>query len=144
MALLRDVVAAGIAIALLSAAARAQQEQGVLVVYVEGIEATEGQILVELYGTRESFMSEPSVSGATPAEPSADFSLRIEDVPPGEYAVCVWHDVDGDGRLQRSLMGRAKEPIGFSNGARYGFAPPGFSEAVMRIDAGLNEVVIRF
>jgi len=145
MVTLRELVVAGAALALLPLAPRAQDDAGVLIVYVEGIETADGQILVELFESADAFMSEPAFSEALTAEEDADFRVRFENVPPGEYAVFAWHDVDGDGELRRGVfMGGPKEPVGFSNDARFDFAPPQFAEAAFRIDTGLNEVIIRF
>ena len=139
-----ELLVAGAAFALASVSPRAQDGEGVLVVYVEGIEVADGQILVELFDSAEAFRTKPLYSRALPADEDADVHLRFENLPPGEYAVSAWHDVDADGELRLSFMGRPKEPVGYSNGARYGFAPPQFAEAAFRIDPGLNEVIIRF
>ena len=144
MVRLREVVVAGAALALASAALRAQDETGMLVVYVEGIEIADGHILVELFDSADAFRREPVFSQTLPADGAADIRVSFEDLPPGEYAVSAWHDVDGDGELRLSFMGRPKEPVGYSNGARFGFVPPQFAEAAFRIDSGLNEVIIRF
>lgn len=142
---LLEAVAAGAALALLPVvAARAQDEPGVLVVFVEGIEKAQGQMVVELFDSADDFPGQAAFSQTMAATTDADFSLSFEGVPPGDYAVYAWQDVDADGKLERSLMGRAKEPVGFSNGARFGFAPPPFADAAFRIGPGLNEVVIRF
>jgi MipA family protein len=62
-------------------------------------------------------------------------SERIPDLPPGDYALVVYHDENGNGRLDRNFIGIPREPLGFSN--RYWpQGPPTFSRAVLRIDDG--------
>ena len=41
--------------------------------------------------------------------------LRFTDFPPGEYAVALFQDLDGDQTLATSLRGVPKEPWGMSN-----------------------------
>ncbi|MGH8496660.1 MAG: DUF2141 domain-containing protein [Gammaproteobacteria bacterium] len=116
----------------------------VLVIYIEGIEDTEGDVVVSLFDSSESFLNEPFLNHTTPPGDRSDFHVRFEEVPPGEYAVAVLQDLNGNGELERGLMGRAQEPIAFSNEVEFGFGPPEFAEAAFAVDAGLNEVVIRF
>ncbi len=40
---------------------------------------------------------------------------RIQNVPPGEYALLVYHDENNNGRIDRNFIGIPKEPIGYSN-----------------------------
>lgn len=41
--------------------------------------------------------------------------IRIPRVRPGRYAVAAFLDANGNGRLDRSLIGLPQEPYGFSN-----------------------------
>jgi len=43
-----------------------------------------------------------------------DGELLLRDVPAGRYAVQVYQDLDGNGRLDRSPRGLPLEPVGFS------------------------------
>ena len=40
---------------------------------------------------------------------------RIEDLPPGEYALMVYHDENENGRIDKNYSGVPREPLGFSN-----------------------------
>jgi outer membrane protein len=42
-------------------------------------------------------------------------AYRITDVPAGEYALVVYHDENGNERLDKNFIGIPKEPMGFSN-----------------------------
>lgn len=37
------------------------------------------------------------------------------DLPPGEYAVSTYHDLNNNDKLDRYIIGKPKEPYGFSN-----------------------------
>jgi uncharacterized protein (DUF2141 family) len=49
------------------------------------------------------------------------------DLPPGEYAVSTYQDVNSNGKLDRYLIGKPKEPYGFSNNVRP-FGPPSYKD----------------
>jgi uncharacterized protein (DUF2141 family) len=67
--------------------------------------------------------------------------LRIRNVKPGTYAIAVFHDVNGNGKLDRSFIGLPNEPYGFSNdvGRR---GPPNFEAARILVKEPTTMVVI--
>ena len=50
-------------------------------------------------------------------------------MPPGVYAVQLFHDRKDTGRLERGVFGIPKESIGFSNNAPVGLHGPRFGRA---------------
>jgi uncharacterized protein (DUF2141 family) len=66
----------------------------------------------------------------------------VDDLDPGTYAVAVFQDLDGDGKLSRASLGPPSEPYAFSNDARGTFGPPKFQQAAVRLQAGDAEIVI--
>lgn len=67
--------------------------------------------------------------------------LRIRNVKPGSYAIAVFHDVNGNGELDRNFIGLPSEPYGFSNdvGRR---GPPNFDAARIVVREPATTVVI--
>ena len=67
--------------------------------------------------------------------------LRVRNVKPGTYAIAVFHDVNGNGKLDRSFIGLPNEPYGFSNdvGRR---GPPSFEAARIVVREPATTVVI--
>jgi outer membrane protein len=64
--------------------------------------------------------------GATPG--------RIPALANGEYALVVYHDENGNGRLDENFIGIPSEPLGFSN--RYWpQGPPTFAKAAFTLEA---------
>jgi uncharacterized protein (DUF2141 family) len=41
--------------------------------------------------------------------------FRVRNVQPGRYAIAVFHDLNGNGKLDRNFIGLPQEPYGFSN-----------------------------
>ena len=59
----------------------------------------------------------------------------IDDVAPGEYALLVYFDENGNGRIDKNFIGIPKEPLGFSNRYRPK-APPVYERAAFTIGQG--------
>ena len=53
----------------------------------------------------------------------------FEDLTPGEYAVAVFHDENGNNDLDTNLFGIPSEGTGASNDAHNMFGPPGYDDA---------------
>lgn len=59
--------------------------------------------------------------------------LRVTGVKPGSYAIAVFHDLNGNGRLDRNFIGLPSEPYGFSNGTgRRGLPDFGAARIIVR------------
>lgn len=80
----------------------------------------------------DSSGSESSASESTGADPS--FRYTFENLPYGNYAVAIYHDDNGDERLNRGIFGIPAEGYGFSNDAPVSFGPPDFEDAVFVLD----------
>ena len=59
-------------------------------------------------------------------------AARFGNLAPGRYAVLVFQDVNGNGRLDQNFLGIPREPLGFSN--RYwAKGPPAFADAALAV-----------
>jgi outer membrane protein len=57
---------------------------------------------------------------------------RIEEVPPGEYALLAYYDGNRNGRIDKNFIGIPKEPLGFSNNYRPK-GPPSYTRAAFTL-----------
>ena len=83
-------------------------------VHLEGVRTADGTLFVSVQ-TREQFMQQTSTAGtrvAAPREGSHEFSF---DVPPGDYAVTVWHDDNGNGTFDLNDQQRPLDGWAMSN-----------------------------
>ena len=96
-----------------------------LTVTVVGLEG-DGQLLVGLYDSEAGFEAENDKMGRTVNVTGPEAVVRF-DVPPGDYALKVFHDEDSDGKLDTTL-GIPSEPYGFSNNASDPFSAPEWDE----------------
>lgn len=66
----------------------------------------------------------------------------FENLVPGNFAVSVYHDKNGNGKLDRNLIGMPVEPRGASMNPRPVMRPPRFAEADFDLGAGDNRTEI--
>lgn len=64
------------------------------------------------------------------------------DLPPGEYAISTYQDVNSNGKLDRYFIGKPKEPYGFSNNVKP-FGPPRYKDCKFTIDGSLKSISIK-
>lgn len=64
----------------------------------------------------------------------------FEHLPAGEYAIVAFVDLDGDGELDRTLLGMPREPIAYGNDATPRLGPPAFEACVVEVGAGPVEI----
>jgi uncharacterized protein (DUF2141 family) len=69
-------------------------------------------------------------------------SVTFPAVPYGTYAIKVFQDLNGDGKLKTGFMGAPEEPWGFSNDATGFMGPADFSDAKFELDAPELELTI--
>ncbi len=85
---------------------------------IAGLRSTEGGVLAYLHGSEETFPRHFDQAAKTNRKRTLDATsatLRFTDVPPGTYALVVVHDENGNGTLDKNLVGFPKEGVGASN-----------------------------
>jgi uncharacterized protein (DUF2141 family) len=113
-----------------------------LTLEVEGLDASrlEGSaLMVAVYTEAGQWPGQPAVGRRFPLTVSAAggrLTVVIQGAPDGPVALSAFHDVNGNGRLDRNPMGLPTEPYGFSNNASGNFGPPRFEQAVFTPEAG--------
>ena len=65
------------------------------------------------------------------------------DIPPGTYALAVFHDENMNGTLDTNWLGIPTEGYGFSNDVKASFGPPSFAAASFAYDGRTLEMTIR-
>ena len=65
---------------------------------------------------------------------------RIQDIPPGEYALLVYFDENNNDRLDRNFIGIPNEPLGFANGYQPK-GPPSYQRAAFILSKGESRTI---
>lgn len=88
----------------------------------------DGEITSGVFTREQDFPREPAATTALPAQ-GRTLILRFTDLDPGEYAIGVYQDLNGDERLDITLGGLSLEPWGISNDAGSLDADPRWEDA---------------
>lgn len=124
---------------LLIAAAASSQP----VVIASGLRNAKGLVRICLTRDRAHFpdcKSDPAaISRSFPASAS---TMSLGDVPAGAYAVAVFHDENGNHKLDKSV-GIPREGFGFSRNPKIRFGPPKFDDVVVNLSPGSSRIEIR-
>jgi uncharacterized protein (DUF2141 family) len=107
---------------------------GTLLVLVKGLKNTEGSLRVALFNSADQFMGDVVYEGTVVSISSGEMLVKFENLPFGEYAIAVIHDVDNDGQLDKNVLGIPTEGYGFSNHAIGKYGPPKWLQASFPLD----------
>lgn len=112
-----------------------------LTLELSGIKAGKGDLRISLYDSAEAFLHQPSRQLTLPASAAA-MQVKLGDLPPGQYALSLFQDLNSNKKLDTKLFGIPAEPHGFSNNATGNFGPPTFEAARFSItEAGRTAAV---
>jgi uncharacterized protein (DUF2141 family) len=100
---------------------------------VHGLNKIEGELRIAMFDSKESFIKEPVLKEIMKVDSSTIY-WKVENLSHGNYAIAVYHDKNGNGKLDTSLFGIPKERYGFSNNARGAFGPASWDESYFTFD----------
>jgi len=115
-----------------------------LTITITGIEEPGGMIHWAVFDSPETYAGDGApVIAARSRVADAGLSATVHGLSPGRYAVRLFHDSNGNGELDRNVLGIPSEAYGFSNdaGAR---GPASFEEAAVVVEGNARiEVRLR-
>ena len=101
-----------------------------------------GEIHVAVYDNAEAFEADRGEKGGAArgitegtiemVEPGS--VTYVYELPPGTYAIGIFHDVNLNNKMDNNFFGIPKEQYGFSNNARAFFGPPAFEAAAFELN----------
>ena len=92
---------------------------------VDGMTETKGNLLIAIYDKEESY----------PAKAYSLVKHTEITLPEGRYVVSLFHDANGNNRLDTGEYGIPTEKYGFSNNARGEMGFPSFKDAAVVLKA---------
>ncbi|WP_238974566.1 DUF2141 domain-containing protein [Pelodictyon luteolum] len=110
-------------------------ETGSITVSVSGLSNENAGCIIALFNEKKGFPAKTARAARTLTIPSGVTSARFDAVPYGTYALTIFHDRNGNGRLDANFLGMPKEGVGTSNNPRTSFGPPSFNDASFLLDA---------
>ena len=110
-----------------------------LTVEVLQARSTQGQVSAGLYAGAATWLGTPLQGQRAPAGERTVLVFR--DLPAGRYALSVFHDENGNGKLDRNIVGMPTEPYGFSRDAQGHMGPASFDDAALDLQADTTVTV---
>jgi uncharacterized protein (DUF2141 family) len=134
---------AGVLLALVSviagvSSARANLKSS-LTIEVNGFQNQKGQICLKLFASSKGFPNgnEGGIKRQCSKISENPMSFTFNNLTSGSYAVAVYHDRNGDGKLNRNSLGMPTEGFGLSRNPIVRQRAPGFGDCVFLV-AGPN------
>ncbi len=123
--------------------AEAAEESATLTIRIEGATSRDGELSVGVFDSEKSFLRQPVRQQSLAVGEDLTAVVSFADMPYGQYAVSVTHDANGNGKFDRSLLGKPKKPYGMSNGAKGRFGPPKYRDARFEVTEPEVTITIR-
>jgi uncharacterized protein (DUF2141 family) len=104
-----------------------------LIIKVEGLKSTKGNVLLALFDSANGFPDDynKAIENIT-VKASKNTQAQIKNLESGEYAIAIFHDKNSDSQLNTNILGIPKEGFGFSNNPKIRFGPPKFEKAKVK------------
>ena len=91
-------------------------------------------LIIELYSDETSFNAKHSLDSLHIIPEKDSIQVSFQHVPAGTYAVAMFQDIDGTGKLTTKEFGIPAEPVGISNYPLSGIPqPPKFKKATFDV-----------
>ena len=117
---------------------------GELVVEVLGLPSSDGMVRFALFDSLETYKKRKG------AVRKADLSIEnqacewhIENLPYGEYALMLYHDENGNNKMDKNFIGIPKEGYGFSNNAKPRLSAPAYKRVKFEVNSSLKTLQVQ-
>ena len=105
-----------------------------LEVAIIGLASDKGDVHVALYDNPDTFPDSDGMRVKTEVLPEGRIArVTFRDLPPGRYAVAVYHDENGNDEFDQGFLGIPLEDYGFSNDTPVFLGPPSFGDAAFDV-----------
>ena len=102
---------------------------GNLLIDLDNIKTAQGIIWIGIYDSEENYMiKERAIVEGVNVTQTGKLQINIPDLQYGTYAIAIFHDINGNGLLDRNLIGIPSEPYAFSKKPKSKWRLPRFHE----------------
>ena len=120
----------------------ASHQKTSLRVEVQNVRVLKGAVYVTLYRPGKDFPGGNSIDDKKINAGSKSVQTLFS-VEPGDYAIAVYHDQNGNGKMDKRVFGIPKEPYGFSNNFKPLMSAPRFSDCQFSVSNGGKTISIK-
>lgn len=132
-------MAGGLSILLVAGGVQAEPRKGATVTAnMSGFKSDKGQVIIGLYKNPDNFPQkiERAPQRGTAKIKGGKSTFAFKNVPPGVWAIAVFHDENGNGKFDTNFLGIPKEGWGTSRNARPAVGAPDFEDAKFTVKQG--------
>jgi uncharacterized protein (DUF2141 family) len=119
--------------------AHAQSAEGLTLDFT-GAQAR-GAIMVAVFDSEAAYNGGAPVRQLRLDAAAGELTARLDDLPTGEYALKVFHDIDGNGRMNTNPFGMPTEPYAFSNNAVGNMGPARWAQARFTVSGAVVQSI---
>ena len=123
-------------------AAAAEPAKAQLTVTITNIKEQKGTLSLGVYDAA-GYETDKTVAGGSIPVTGGTVTATF-DLPPGQYGIKMFHDVNGDGKMSTNPFGMPTEPFAFSNNAPAQFGPAKWDAAKFAVAAPVTAHTIKF
>lgn len=114
----------------LASASAAAPAASTITIRVSTFRSANGVLRCRLYARPDGFPGKPPFAAEQSVAVSAKaMTCSFTGVSPGTYAVALFHDENGDGKLDTNFLGIPREGVGVSNNKIRSLGPPTWEDA---------------
>lgn len=112
-------------------------ESPTLTLTVENIKKSKGFLMIAVRNAKgEDVKLEKVAVSSTPRQ-----TVSIDLPANGDYTIAMFHDVNGNGELDKGVFGQPTEPYGFSNNARETFSEPSLEDQKFTVNGNTSHSI---
>jgi len=113
--------------------------QNVLTINVTNIKKKVGEIQVSAFNNKESFLKENEEYKIYRFKvTSLSERFDIQDLPKGDYAFIIYHDLNNNKEIDKNIYGIPMEPYGFSQNVKPRYSAPYFEDCSISLEGSKN------
>ena len=109
--------------------------QNEIAIDIYKVPSSKGKISVAVYNKKEGFLKFDQVfkSDSIVAQKGITH-IAITNIPQGEYALAIFHDENGNDKLDTNWLGIPKEKVAFSHAKMKPFGPPAYKDCAFKVE----------
>jgi uncharacterized protein (DUF2141 family) len=119
-------------------------EQQPLMITVTNIKEVTGNMRVGIYKSTNDFPDESDTykNKIYKISKTGTITLKISDLPYGNYAIAVYQDKNKNGTMDKNFVGVPKEPFAFANNVKPRFSAPNFEDCEITYSESNHEMKV--
>ncbi len=121
-------------------------ENGKIKIEIHNIKEFKGTIRVGLYNSAKNFEKPDKTTPfrwKTIKPNKSKQSIVLDNIPYGNYAVAIYHDVNNNNKLDKNFFGMPTEPYGFSTNFKPRAGSPEFDDVSFKFNTDYSRIAVR-